>query len=750
MAVRKQNNPHTFDRVPGYYANNKLYKDAYTRTDWQSRTSRRIHDGFNLQVNYGLDTTSDDVNSSPYSSPYYINGRYNSDNLVTQRANSASVQGIKFLLSKHDETVDFTESDIQTYLQLWQGKQVKFKIPYAGKLVGNTITIRNTDGCTGILSIYISASDNGRTLMETAVDLCKVSTDKFEHIELRGITPVSVDANPRGELFVRMEIWDEVSKERSANPFNTGKKIDIAATGIDNHYECVYQLRDKNVPVVKEDYDYVRKPSRPLLGLIYNNWTMIPVDRISNEKTGATVSDAGYRYDIMCAKSPTQTEMLIYDKEMNRFIENTSIRVDGRAKAIQIAQVVAPSDEKLNYVYYVDGFSPLQRFKIGEWASEEVVDSEAGPVLGPSFIIHHNNRLYIGGFLNDKNLWQCSAISAAGPEYTKFPYRFYTPNNSPYATTTNNPTAVVEYTSDQLMFLGNNFASLFTTNVALEDGTGKAGTPVQTSIYSDAIGVRSQGDVVNYKGSIYSFDEREGLRQYNGAKWMKLSGTTIDSYFDRVDMTKPRKLWGSNNKLFFNYTDKVDGRAKCIIRDFNMNYQQMPWFQDVDIPFNDVRFDETEVVIGTHPDYPCVMQLYAENTWSRFDSPITFERHTKYLSMPGNASDIIVKRVHNKVIANSNRWWWLGLSYDKNELEQHRGSEPWYRIPAWDTITDSEPQEYPFPEEDVYEKNSISRLTISNIKIRCTAIQERIKCKTFRNQANLVSVEFEVYPRQFN
>lgn len=742
MAIRGQNNPHTTNQVPGYYANNKLFKGSYTRADWQTRTSRRIHDGFNLQVNYGLDTTSDDVNSSPYSSPYYINGRYNSDNLVTQRANSASVQGIKYLNSKYDETNDFTEGDIQTYLELWQGKQIKFEIPYSGKVVGNTITLRNTGGCTGILSIYLSATDGGRPLMETSVDLCKISEDKFEHFTLRGITPVSADANPRGKLYVRMEIWDEISMERSENPFNTGRKIEIASTGLSNHYECIYTLNDKNEPVLDNPYEYVRKPSRPLLGLIYNNWTSIPVDRISNEKTGATVSDKGYRYDIFAIKDATSCEMLIYDKEMNQFIDN-DIKLDGRANNIQIAQVVDLSQN--NWVYYVDGHSPLQRFKIGEWISEEVTDDEAGPVLGPSFIVHHNNRLYLGGFLYDKSLWQVSAISEAGPEYTKFPYRFYTPNNSPYANTTNTPTAVVEYTTDQIMILGPNFYSLFQTNVNVEDGT-----PTQVSSWMDSVGVQSQGDIVNYKGTLYSYDEKEGIRQYNGAKWMKLSGTTIDSHYDRVDMSKPRKLWGYANKLFFNYTDKIDGKTKCLIRDFDMNYQQYPWFQDSDIPFCDARFDETEYLVGIHPDYPCVMRLYAEDTWSRLDSPITFERHTKYLSMPGNAADIICKRIHNKVIANSNRWWWFGISVDKHGLEQHRGSEPWYRIPCWDTITDDQPVETPFPFEDVYEENSITRLTLSHLRIQCTAIQERIKCKTFRAQANLVSVEFEVYPRQYN
>ena len=132
-ALRWQNSVRPKGRVPSYYANNKQYTGAYAQTETQGRTSRRIHDGFSIQANYGLDTTSDDLNSSPYSSPYYINGRYNSDNLTTQRGNSASVQGIKKLIDVNTEKDDFSDEDIQTYREMWQGKQIKFEMPYNGK-----------------------------------------------------------------------------------------------------------------------------------------------------------------------------------------------------------------------------------------------------------------------------------------------------------------------------------------------------------------------------------------------------------------------------------------------------------------------------------------------------------------------------------------------------------------------------------------------------------------------------------------
>jgi hypothetical protein len=180
-----------------------------------------------------------------------------------------------------------------------------------------------------------------------------------------------------------------------------------------------------------------------------------------------------------------------------------------------------------------------------------------------------------------------------------------------------------------------------------------------------------------------------------------------------------------------------------------MNYQQYPWFQDVDIPFCDARFDETEELVGIHPDYPCIMRLYAEDTWARLDTPIVFRRDTKYLNLPGNAADFIVKRVHVKIINNANRWWWLSINGDKQNMTQFRGHDKWFRQPVWDTITVEEPAETPFPIEDVYEENAIYRMSLTNLRLACSAVQVRARVKTFRSQANLVSVELEVAPKQY-
>lgn len=818
-AWRKQNSQFEHDRVPAYYANNKLYPKSYTNINWLSRNARRVHDGLSIPMNYGLDTTSDDLNSSPYSSPYYINGRFNSQDTVTQRSSASSIQGISRLMSIGDDIQDFTKEDEQTTIQLWQGKQIKFEIPYSGKVVGNTLSIRNTEGCTGILSIYISTSENGQPIYETAVDLCKVSVDFFEHITLYAMTPISRKANPRGILYVRMEIWDEVDQERSANPFNTGRKIDIAATGLGNHWACEYKLTDKNLPV-RETYDYKRFPSRPCFGLVYNSFRSVPVNRHEAQDVGAVVTKNNYRYAIFCYKDSSEAHVAVYDVEMNKIVDGTDIKVDGRVEALNLIQ----ADDK---VYYVDGYSPLQKFTIGEWQSEafpasavesvkadvdvsvfsqstlggeggdylfvyrdgvwkyedaEVVLSDFGisiigtpadsgqitityvaagstteaeasavytdarPVIAASIICKHYNRIYLSGFRFDSNLVQCTEITAEGPNWDSYLYRFYVPDESPKATSTNKVTAMVPYTADTLMILCNNSFSLWSTSADLEFGS-SSGAPHQVSTYIDGGGVASDGDVCNYRGVVYSFDPDEGIRRYSGAVWQTIP-EAIDSYYERVDMEKPRKLWGYAHRIYFNYSDKVDGKAKCLILDQDMNYQQFPWFQDCDIPFCDVRCDNDFNLIGIHPDYPCIMSLYDHDVWHRLDTPITFERHTKYMSLPGNAHNMVLERVHNKVLANANRWWWFSLSPDTDTWTQTRGVDEWYRFPCWDTLQVEEPPESPFPTQDVYESNAVSLLSINNIRIKAISVQEKVKCKTFRDQACLLSILFEAYPEQ--
>lgn len=735
MANRWQNDQYTRHRAPTYYARNKLYPGSNAPIEAPTRVSRRLHEGLSIDRNYGLDTVSDDLNSSPYSSPYYVNGRYLSNNLTTQTGNSASVQGTKLVASLNDREAPYPEPEVATTMQLWQGKQIKFELPYEGKIVGSILEVKNTGGSTGVLSIYLSTEEDGPVVSEMAIDLCEISQDNFEKKVLHTMLPVAWDANPHGIIYVRMEIWDEVASERSSNPFNTGRLVEVRACGDGYHSEWVYQLGEKNVPVTALP-TYVRKPNRPMLGWVYNDWSSVPTNRTQGVDYGATVSRDGYLYDIYCIKNATTAEVVIFDRQTNTRVAGTQIAIDARVGNLNLVQAAG-------YVYYVDGYSPLQKFEIGTWESEVVSGGSNEPVVAASIIVFHNNRIYLSGFRYDSNLVQCSKIESDGPDFDSYPYRFYSPGISPLATSDQPIVAIVEYESDTLMIATTGGFALYTSNVNLEDGT-----PAQVSTHSDGAGVMSAGDICSYRGIIYSFDPDEGIRRFTGSLWNKIPAA-LDTHIERVDMTKPRKLWGYAYKLYFNYTDAIDGKAKCMVWDMAMNYQQYPWFQDIDLPFCDERSNDNWEIYGIHPDYPAIMQLYAFDTWRRLDTPITFERHTKYLSLPGNASDMILKRVFVKVLANNTRWWWLGVEGDADSVTQTRGNDSWYRLPCWATIVESQPVEAPFPTQDVYETTATALLPLPNLHMRAISAQVKVKAKTFRSQANLVSVLLEAQARNY-
>ena len=110
---------------------------------------------------------------------------------------------------------------------------------------------------------------------------------------------------------------------------------------------------------------------------------------------------------------------------------------------------------------------------------------------------------------------------------------------------------------------------------------------------------------------------------------------------------------------------------------------------------------------------------------------------------------MILKNVHVKVIANSNRWWLLGVSVDQHKLTQHRGDTIAYRVPCWDTLdVESNPEDL-FTERDVYLEKAISLLSIHFVKTHAISVQVKVKCKTFNAQANMVSVLVEAQPHQY-
>ena len=60
-----------------------------------------------------------------------------------------------------------------------------------------------------------------------------------------------------------------------------------------------------------------------------------------------------------------------------------------------------------------------------------------------------------------------------------------------------------------------------------------------------------------------------------------------------------------------------------------------------------------------------------------------------------------------------------------------------------------EPPETAFPVQDIYGEDATYRLSILDLRLERESIQIKVKARTFRNQASLMSVLVEVQPKNY-
>ncbi len=737
-------------RLSWWNSQNEIYEGIYARGQSQTRSSRRLHDGLMEAANYGLDADDDDQNTSAFASPYYVNGRYFSKRAKVNRANISSRYGIYRRICPDERLVDFTDDDILTWLKLRQGERWEFQLNCENnQVIGNTITIRNTGKSKGYLLIE-AAQDRELSPDYMTFIALRDLTDEAVHKKLYDINTITPE---NGSLWISLSIYDDIKDMHldledesrrdypdTSEPFAQNTYIEIAASGMASRQIAEYEMPNTNRRLQEIQYDYHRKPSAPLIGLIYSTWAPVPVDKIGNEQDGATVFRDGHRYDIFAGNNGTDAKLFIYDYEKNSFVDGVDIPIDLTTPIVYIGQ---PDDS----VYFVDKAHALRQFVIGSWEASDVTadNSESGTPLqapdGAGLLCFYNNRLYLANFPDEPNLAMCSQIEKDGPHYNEFPYRWYIPNKNQKETSSMPITAVVPYSSTSIMFATTKTASLFTASASFETGI-----PTLLDFYGDNTGVESQGDICNYAGTIYQFSSTEGIRRFNGAKW-EVVPNSVNRLFRRVDMSKPRKLFGYSNGLYFSYIDSVDGQQKVLFWDMLMNYQQYPWFQDTNISFADVRADKEFNILSTHAKYLCVENIYHTDTWADFDTPIVLERHSKYFQVPGLANDMILRRLWPTFLGDSTRSWWVALSLQTKRTMANIDAVN--NVFVWRKVVHKS-IEKPDAPTDIFknvdtEQPGIKRTSI-DLSASAISFQWRIKTYTFDSQANMLYVLPEIGP----
>lgn len=644
-----------------------FYNDAYsfTTAPWQHRTGRRNREMASFSNLLGLNTNFDDIHKNDGESPFLRNVRYMGDKQTVQRAQVTSRNGAKLLgIKSITKSTPYPE---QYHIEIWEGRAIEFEVePTDQLIVGGSIRIRNKEGATGRLRVYLKENHDSRPICDANIALELLPKNNYVERSFNFINPI----NAKNGATIRLEIEGDIEPD-ACGDIAEGRKIWIPASGYKNHLSADYSSPNVNECMREVPYDWKDEASIPCMTFHYSNGTPM--------LKGTTVNVSDGRYLVFPIKYTNSIELWRFNIDTGVYtkIDTSNAPVDPRAKAVRFAQ-------GLGKLYFVDGYSALQRVDLSTWKSEVAIckqadidvegvtpeDMQAQP--GASLIIRINNRIWLSGFAEDPNFVQYSILNSltgtaddktenAGVQYDQFSdiSWFYSPDRSPKDTVRGPITALANY---------NGKLAVFRTNgCSLWNPGNEFSSPSQEDVYSYNIGVERQEDVCNFNGELFIYNRSEGMRRFSGGL-STFQSVAIDNELRKIPADSPRFLFGHANKLRFYCDLKNRGYS-----DHNFLYHTIlsgssPWYCDDNTPVCWVVGDQNDdTIYAMHSLYPAIFIVDADDQYTDFDSSITMQYHTQYRS-PGEFSGwSIIHRVLLKLIASSTNIWYIGVDFDHED-----------------------------------------------------------------------------------
>ena len=641
-----------------------FYPDAYSRTTkpWQTRTGRRNREFASFSNLLGLNTAFDDLHKADGDSPFLRNVRYMGNKQTVQRAQVTSRDGARLLGVRSFGTIAAYPE--QYHIEMWEGRSIEFNIePTEHLIIGGSLRIRNKEGANGRLRVFLKQDHNSRPICDANIALEHISRNEYVEREFRFIQPLDASKG----LTIRLEVEGDIEPD-ACGDIAEGRKIWLTASGYKHHLGANYTSPNVNECMREEAYDWKEEPSIPCMKLIYSTGTPM--------KKGTMVCTKDGKFLVFPVKDNGAITLWRFNVDTKVFtqIDTTYAPVDSRADAVRFAQ-------GLGKLYFVDGYSPLQRIDLASWQSEVAIakqedidepdvtpeDMQAQP--GASLIIRINNRIWLGGFKEDPNFVQYSILNSitgtpdaktenAGVQYDQFSdiSWFYSPDRSPKDSVCGPITAFANFEGKLVVFR--------TNGCSVWRPGSEFSAPSQEDMYSYNIGVESQEDVCNFNGTLFIYNRSEGIRRFTGADASFLS-VAIDNELRKLPYDSPRFLFGHANKLRL-YCDVKDRGYM----DHNFLYHTIlanrsPWYCDDNTPVCWVVGDQNDdTIYAMHPLFPAIYEVDSEGQYTDFDSSITMQYHTQYKS-PGEISGwTILHRVLLKLVASSTNIWYVGVDFD--------------------------------------------------------------------------------------
>lgn len=708
-----------------------FYPDVYSRTTkpWQTRVGRRNREFATFSNLLGLNTTFDDLHKRDGESPFLRNVRYMGNKQTTQRAQVTSRDGAKLLGALDSGTI--APYPTQYHIEMWEGRAIEFDVEATDKLItGGSLEIRNKGGAVGRLRVFLKENHSARPICDANIPLEGISKNEFVTRSFRFIQAMKATKG----LTLRLEVEGDIEPD-ACGDIAEGRKIWITASGIKNHLAADYTSPNVNECMREEGYDWQVEPSIPCVTLTYAEGTPM--------KKGYMVCTSEGKFLVFPLKFNNEIQLWRFNVDTHAYaqIDTSAAPVDPRATAVRFAQ-------GLGKLYFVDGYSYLQRINLQTWKSELAIckqedidvegvtpqDMQAQP--GASLILRINNRFWLSGFAQDPNFVQYSILNSltgtadaktenAGVQYDQYSdiSWFYSPDRSPKDSVCGPITALANYDGKLVIFR--------TNGCSLWNPGNEFSAPSQADMYSYTIGVESQEDVANLNGSLYIYNRSEGVRRFSGAD-ATMQSMAIDNELRKLPYNSPRFLFAHANKLRL-YCDPEDrGYADHNFIYFTILASSSPWYCDDNTPAVWLVGDQNDdTIYAMHPLYPAIYEVDAEDQYTDFDSSITMQYHTTYKS-PGELSGYtILHRVLLKLVASSTNVWFIGVDFD------HRDDPA-----VWRKYVKKQEDDEDIP-ESVFENTADAGTQTMNLMMRakCRDFQVRVLVSCWRDNAMLQYIE---------
>lgn len=709
-----------------------FYPDVYTRTTktWQTRVGRRNYEFSTFSQLLGLNTSFDDIHKSEGDSPYLRNVRYMGESQQIQRAQVTSRNGAELLGIKSFNTIKSLPQEGE--MELWEGRAVEIELDKATTLlIGGAVWIRNIEKAKGRLRIFLRTTD--RVICDANIPLDQITNTKFNKRVFRFINPASLKDGAK----LRFEIEGDAYPDECGE-YPIGNKILLKMSGRADHKQADYLRPNVNECLREEGYNWTVQPGTICI-------EQHTCDEVPMLKGTQVCTDEGkfLVFPIRNAAGVTLWRFNVETKEFKQ-IDTTAAPVDSRATAVRWAQ-------GLGKLYFVDGYSPLQRVDIKTWKSELAIakqsdidvegvtpqDMQARP--GASLIIRIRQRIVLSGFAEDPNFVQYSILNSltgdadnpsenAGVQYDQFSdiSWFYSPDRSPKDSSCG-PITALEQFEDNLIIFRKDGSSVYRMGSEFS-------APSQADSFAYNIGVERQEDVCNMNGNLYLYNRSEGFRRFSGAE-ATFQSAKIDNELRKIPADSPRFMIGHANKVRM-YCDLKDrGYADHSFLFMTILAQSSPWYCDDNTPVCWAVGDQTsDTIYAMHANYPAIYIVDAPDKYSDFDSCIDMEYHTPYKS-PGSMNGYtLLRRTILRIIASGTNAWYIGLDFD------HRD-----RPAVWRKFVQLQEDEE-IPTEAVFEANEQVGTKVINLMVRAKVrdYQVRVKVSTYDDPAMLMYISSEV------